>query len=960
MAESPRERWAEIERLLDQALELLPVDRAAFLERVCAGDLVLRAEVERLLRAAEAADMFLEEPAPTYAAPLLARLAEGSAPAPGARLGNYEILRELGRGGMATVYLASDLKLERQVALKVLRPELAAVLGAERFLQEIRISAKLDHPHILTLIDSGESDGFVWYVLPYVRGESLRDKLTREKQLSLDETVRIATQVASALDYAHRHGVIHRDIKPENILLHEGEAVVADFGIALAVREAGGQRLTETGLSLGTPQYMSPEQATGGRELDARSDVYSLAAVVYEMLAGEPPHTGATAQAVIAKLLTERPTRIRTVRDTVPEEIDSVVARALAKVPADRFGGAVEFTAALAVPRVASIAGWPRRRAASSGDISPIQTRPLGALGPPGRFPHWAAWVVAGAVVVGGAFALTLRQRAPDTIVLGKRTAVAVGQELEFWPTLFPDGRTMAYTRADTSSAEIVLQQVDGGAPVTVTTTVAGRNLYQALSPDGTRLLFSGDAGLYVMPTLGGQSRLLVPGRLPRVFWGTWAPDGQRIAYTHIDTLFTQGLDQSSRTVVATGKEVHSPAWSPDGQWIVYVEGNSRFHLNGNQAPSALKLVPATGGSSIAVTDASSHNTSPIWIPGRRALLFISDREGGRDIYQQVLKGSGTSQGPPVRITTGLNPERISLSADGRRLAWSVFTQTSNVWSIAIPTRDSVPLSQARQVTSGAQDIEVAVVSRDGVWLYYDSDRSGNFDLWRIPLAGGQPEQLTSDTTDDFAPAVSPDGRTLAFHSLRSGPDNRDVFVMPTGGGPATRVSTSPGDDRLPLWSPDGRVLSWNDGFTADSGLLLSRRGENGTWSPPVRFLGGNGAWMPDGSGLAVREARGLQLLNPSTGKRSLLLPPAVARRLTFGFSWSVDGHMLYGPIVDSLGRMSIRFITVPGGQMRTLVYSDNPMVQRYRLGYDVQGGRFYLPLVDAKLDVWVAEVEAK
>src|SRR5213083_1057929 len=264
--------------------------------------------------------------------------------------GRYASERELGAGGMATVYLSRDLKHDRDVARKVLRPELAAVLGAERFLQEIRISARLDHPHILTLIDSGESEGFVWYVLPYVRGESLREKLTREQQLSIEEALRIATQVASALDYAHHHGVIHRDIKPENILLHEGEAVVADFGIALAVREAGGPRLTETGLSLGTPQYMSPEQATGGRALDARSDVYSLAAVVYELLTGEPPHTGPTARAVIAKLVTERPTRIRTVRDTVPEGIDSAVAKALAKVPADRFGGAAKFAEALAAP----------------------------------------------------------------------------------------------------------------------------------------------------------------------------------------------------------------------------------------------------------------------------------------------------------------------------------------------------------------------------------------------------------------------------------------------------------------------------------------------------------------------------------------------------------------------------------------------------------------------------------
>jgi serine/threonine-protein kinase len=214
----------------------------------------------------------------------------------------YRIERQLGAGGMATVYLAHDLKLEREVALKVLRPELGAVLGSERFLAEVKITARLDHPHILTLIDSGSAGGLLYYVLPYVRGESLRDLLNREQQLSVEQALAITKQVASALDYAHRKGIVHRDIKPENILLQEGEAMLADFGIALAVQESGGSRLTETGLSLGTPHYMSPEQATGDRDLDARSDLYSLASVLYEMLVGEPPITGKTVQAVIAKL----------------------------------------------------------------------------------------------------------------------------------------------------------------------------------------------------------------------------------------------------------------------------------------------------------------------------------------------------------------------------------------------------------------------------------------------------------------------------------------------------------------------------------------------------------------------------------------------------------------------------------------------------------------------------------
>src|SRR5205809_3506776 len=229
--------------------------------------------------------------------------------------GRYEVEREIGAGGMATVYLARDLRHDRRVALKVLKPELGAVLGVERFLAEIRVTANLQHPNLLPLFDSGEAEGLLFYVMPYVEGESVRARLEREKQLPIDDALHIAVAVASALDYAHRHNVIHRDLKPENILLHEGQPLVADFGIALAVSNAGGNRITQTGLSLGTPTYMSPEQATGDRSIDGRTDIYSLGAVLYEMLAGDPPHTASTAQAIIAKLLTDRPRSVRSTRD---------------------------------------------------------------------------------------------------------------------------------------------------------------------------------------------------------------------------------------------------------------------------------------------------------------------------------------------------------------------------------------------------------------------------------------------------------------------------------------------------------------------------------------------------------------------------------------------------------------------------------------------------------------------
>ena len=262
----------------------------------------------------------------------------------------YRIEREIGAGGMATVYLAEDVRHHRKVAIKVLHPELSAVLGPERFLKEIELTASLQHPHILPLFDSGSADGKLWYAMPFIEGETLRTRLQREHQLPIGDAMRIASEAADALDYAHRRGVVHRDIKPENILLHDGHALVADFGIALAVEQAGGSRMTQTGLSLGTPAYMAPEQAMGERSVDARADIYALGAVTYEMLAGEPPFTGPTAQAILAQVITAEPRSLTTQRRSVPASVDAAVRTSLEKLPADRFASAKEFADALARP----------------------------------------------------------------------------------------------------------------------------------------------------------------------------------------------------------------------------------------------------------------------------------------------------------------------------------------------------------------------------------------------------------------------------------------------------------------------------------------------------------------------------------------------------------------------------------------------------------------------------------
>ena len=432
----------------------------------------------------------------------------------------YRIERQIGQGGMATVYLADDLKHDRKVALKVLRPELGAVLGIERFLAEVKITARLDHPHILTLIDSGTAGGLLYYVLPYVRGESLRDLLDREQQLSVERSLEITKHIASALDYAHRQGVVHRDIKPENILLQEGEAMLADFGIALAVKEAGGNRLTETGLSLGTPQYMSPEQATGDRELDARSDVYSLAAVLYEMLVGDPPITGKTVQSVIAKLLTEAPTRIRTVRPTVAEGIDAAVAKALSKVPADRFTSAGEFMRAL------DAAGAQATAAAAVAAALPPASRSMSQVLAAPAAPHRRARNIG--VMIGAAATVTilvalgangkLFGRVDTSATLKERTQLTFSGQVSA-PAVSADGKQLAYFTKVCANADCTyaIDVQDVGATVTRRVLEGATAAYAVeWSPDRRNLLMNGTIGgrfgTFIVSALGGPARLVTTG----------------------------------------------------------------------------------------------------------------------------------------------------------------------------------------------------------------------------------------------------------------------------------------------------------------------------------------------------------------------------------------------------------------------------------------------------------------
>jgi hypothetical protein len=746
----------------------------------------------------------------------------------------YRIERQLGAGGMATVYLATDLKHGREVALKVLRPELGAVLGSERFLAEIKITARLDHPHILTLIDSGAEGGFLYYVLPFVRGESLRDKLNREKQLTLDDALAITRQVASALDYAHRQGVVHRDIKPENILLLEGEAMLADFGIALAVKEAGGNRLTETGLSLGTPQYMSPEQATGDRQLDARSDLYSLAAVLYEMLAGEPPVTGPTAQAMIAKLMTERPTHLRVLRESVPEPIDAAVARALDKTPADRFASAGEFARALDVKPAAPTVAIPAARS-KRGLVIGI----VAALG----------LVAAGL----GAFVATGRLgRHGPAFALRDRTQLTFSGSV-FASAVSADGKQLAYITQNCGpkgcSYSVDLQDVGGNATHRV---LDGASAAYGLewSPDRRNLIFVGTLkgrwGFYLVSALGGPPRYLSSGAA--MFWAggdsllIGPPISGADSVFQVKVASIDGTVRDSIRVAGPGIGVAGLSVSPGGRWIV-------------------ALVVQAGRGFWQVFDRSGkvadHIVNSCTCPGRITgdALWLSRAGVG---FESIVRiGIDRSSGRLARRQDTLlsgNFNNFSVTADGSTLVIDDGTQDFSLWALGLPEALKGKFAESQRLTKASTRIGARISpSGDRLLISRNLPTSAGGSERRfsiLPFGGGSETPLNLpgsprnvDWIDSVTLAVSRQtaaGVHVALVDVRSGAAGRsvdiadslvaDVAALPDGWAwiPATRdrVVVQRGGKTIEIRKP--AWFGQLDGVAADAmGQRLAVHGWN-------------------------------------------------------------------------------------------------------------------------------------
>ena len=762
----------------------------------------------------------------------------------------YRIERELGLGGMATVYLAHDIRHDRRVALKVLRPELAAVLGGERFLQEIRVTAHLQHPHILPLFDSGEAGGFLFYVMPHVAGDSLRERLNREKQLPIDEAIELTKVVAGALDYAHRHKVIHRDIKPENILLYDGQPVVADFGIALAVSAAGGTRITETGISLGTPQYMSPEQATADRELDERTDIYSLGCVLYEMLAGDPPHTASTAQAVIARMMTEEPRRVRLARSAVPAHVEASLHKALAKLPADRFKSAAAFGHALGDPTFTVVArGLPTAQASTRRPTHPAVLAGLGLA----------------ALAVGAAGGWLVRGRALPTgpslrfYLTGDSAQQRYGNEFG----ISPDGGRVVYL-ARTSTGDLLFQQrLDDldPRPIPGTTGVVSSVFF---SPDGTWIGYATDSALKRV-RLDGSEQSTVTTLDETASGATWGSDGSIIYSTwpsgRLYRVSAQGGNPIAITVhAAVGKPfVASPQLLPGGTALLCVDyaggGGSRIGVltlrSGEFKPVIGGISPrylASGYLVFGTPDGAvmiqpfNLNRSDTTGPARRLLENVSTLQEFETRYDVTTTGSLVYM-PRIHggavlqvVRRGGNAQVLSIgsrfagprfSPDGRRVAYGAYTERADVadlWTYDLNLRTD------QRLTSGGQagrDYNDPVWSPDGRQIALSALDSGSTvgkHLYLMPTdASAPPARLLSRPGDQWPTDWTRDGKSLLF--TESPPNGRRaIWLVPVaeGGAPQPVVMTSYNalGGRL---SPDGRWLAFDSDETGQSEVYIQR-----------------------------------------------------------------------------------------------------------------------------------------
>ncbi len=756
--------------------------------------------------------------------------------------GRYRIERELGQGGMATVYLAEDLKHDRKVALKVLKPELAAVIGAERFIVEIKTTAALQHPHILPLFDSGEADSFLYYVMPFIDGETLRAKLDRETQLGIDEAVGTTVAIADALDYAHRHGVIHRDIKPENILLHDGRPMVADFGIALALSAAAGGRMTETGMSLGTPHYMSPEQATAEKLITARSDIYSLGSVLYEMLTGNPPHVGASAQQIIMKIVTEEAAPVTKLRKAVPQNVADAVAKALEKLPADRFATAKEFADALGNSAFTSHAGAPGGTQAVGVVASRRTLSGMGAL----------AAVLLVAALWGWLRPSPAAEPSRQRVVLWQHAVGGIlSPSIDRFVTqaaIAPDGSSIVYTDSVDGKHRLMQKLRGQRDPTPMSGTEGGLSPF--FSPDGKWIGYlTLDGKLKKVPAGGGGSLVLSDSASVIYPTAAWMDDGTILYEGFLSELRRVSANGGRSTVVMADSSnlrltipVVAPIAGSRGVLFTGCPGNCS---NGS---SVYVFDFAADSARLLVADAAGAWHSPT------GHLLYTDRAGGLfaagfDAKRLALTTS------TVPVLEGVAPATFAFSPSGAAL-YSVESGAKAQSSLVWVARDG---STAPLDSTWTGAFAYPALSPDGKALAV-SIRDGTTQLW-VRRADGTRQQMTRDGTVSWRPSWTPDGRSIYYVSnagnVASGNsmDELDVYRMPVdGSAPPERFL----HHSFGLWEAevarDGQWLLFRADEIGGVGHIYGRRLTGDTALVPliVKETGSNQAALsPDGRWLA-------------------------------------------------------------------------------------------------------------
>ena len=875
----------------------------------------------------------------------------------------FTVDRELGGGGMSRVFVATDTTLDRQIVVKLLPSQAAPSVSIERFKREIKVAAKLQHPHIVPVLSAGESGGLPFYTMPYVAGESLRHRLAKGGELSVTEAVHILRDVAAALAYAHGQGVVHRDIKPENVLLSGGVAVVTDFGVSkamdLSITDGGHQStgLTSLGVALGTPAYMSPEQATADPHVDHRSDIYSFGCVAYEMLTGASPFAGRAPQQLLAAHVQDDAEPIERRRPSVPPGLATLVMKCLTKRPGDRPQSAAEVL--LALDAIAT----------PSGGINPTSAR-LTAAAPKLSRSKLVAGI--GIVAVVGILAfIALTNKAPDVapLQLGQMIEIATDAEMELNPAISPDGKLVAFAAGPPGQERIYVRQASGGRTL-LTGDLDGFHDHPKWSPDGSTIMFvrgltpTGGGwfhSVYTVPMIGGTPRVMFAPDTSLLAGPAWSPDGSMIAYGDAVGIRVRSVQGGTARTLVSGSDldnaqIHSPAWSPDGRYLAFLQGNPTTPYN--VSISRVVVVDVAGGAWTKVTDAAHVITSVTWTPDGTRLLYVTNRNGTPDVYQLVMR-SGHPVGEPTQLTTGLNARTISLSKDGSRIAYDVVLSRSNIWKVAIPASGTAAIDDARAVTNGYERVEGIRISNDGAWLAYDSDRGGNPDIYKTRVDGGDPVRLTNTPESEFSPAWSPDDRELVFHAARSG--NRDIEVISANGGDRRHVTNGPRQDYWPQWSPDGRSMAiavltrgslWQSYVTTSvpAGWTEPRPlGEAGDVSGCLR-------WSPSGSELLSSIGNRLTIIPVESGTQRNIVDMRGEGESVRHCAWGRDGRIYFNTLSSS-GRYSFWSVAPNGGTAR-LIMRDNPKRRVSRWDFDTDGRRLFFSIRADESDIWVREIQ--